>query len=132
MQTLPVGGPDTPCGPPAGNEIRIGLMLPLRSGGLAGPAEAVRAGFMAAYERDRTGFVVNLIGNGRQRGRVAGRLHGRTQDQRPDRRPAGAPGRQHGRHQRHGFQADDRAQSSGQRRRPGASQDAGDRPVDRG
>lgn len=64
VQTLPVGGPDTPPAAPAGNEIRIGLMLPLRSGGLAAPAEAVRAGFMAAYERDRTGFVVNLIETG--------------------------------------------------------------------
>ncbi|WP_181373285.1 penicillin-binding protein activator [Massilia glaciei] len=41
--------------------VRIALMLPLRSEALGKPAEAVRAGFMAAYERDSAGFVVNLV-----------------------------------------------------------------------
>lgn len=44
--------------------VRIGLMLPLKSEALGPPADAVRAGFMAAYERDRAGFTVNLIETG--------------------------------------------------------------------
>ncbi|UOD32077.1 penicillin-binding protein activator [Massilia violaceinigra] len=43
---------------------RIGLLLPTRSDALGPPAGALRAGFMAAYERDRTGFEVNLIDTG--------------------------------------------------------------------
>jgi len=43
---------------------RIALLLPLQSGALAEPAEAVRAGFMAGYERDRTGVTVNVIPTG--------------------------------------------------------------------
>ena len=43
---------------------RIGLLLPTRSDALGPPAGALRAGFMAAYERDRTGFEVNLIETG--------------------------------------------------------------------
>jgi outer membrane PBP1 activator LpoA protein len=46
------------------HETRIGLMLPLRSEALGAPAEALRAGFMAAYERDREGFTVNLVETG--------------------------------------------------------------------
>jgi outer membrane PBP1 activator LpoA protein len=45
-------------------ETRIGLMLPLRSEALGAPAEALRAGFMAAFERDREGFTVNLVETG--------------------------------------------------------------------
>jgi len=59
VQTMPVDNANAPA-----DAIRIGLMLPLRSGGFAGPAEAVRAGFMAAYERDRAGFVINVIETG--------------------------------------------------------------------
>jgi outer membrane PBP1 activator LpoA protein len=44
--------------------IRIGLLLPLRSDTLGAPAEAVRAGFMAAFERDGAGFAVNLVESG--------------------------------------------------------------------
>ncbi|MDQ1920435.1 penicillin-binding protein activator [Massilia pseudoviolaceinigra] len=55
---LPAAVPDTK---PA---TRIGLLLPTRSDGLGPPAGALRAGFMAAYERDRSGFVVNLIETG--------------------------------------------------------------------
>lgn len=63
VQTLPVDAPVAPpvAAPPAANAIRIGLMLPLRSEALGKPAEALRAGFMAAFERDQTGFVVNVI-----------------------------------------------------------------------
>ncbi|MFB9241446.1 penicillin-binding protein activator [Massilia antarctica] len=43
---------------------RIALLLPTRSDALGPPAGALRAGFMAAYERDRSGFVVNLIETG--------------------------------------------------------------------
>lgn len=64
VQTMPVDNANTPAVAPAANAVRIGLMLPLRSGGLSAPAEAVRAGFMAAYERDRTGFVINVIETG--------------------------------------------------------------------
>jgi outer membrane PBP1 activator LpoA protein len=39
-------------------------MLPLRSDALGAPAGALRAGFMAAYERDQAGFTVNLIETG--------------------------------------------------------------------
>lgn len=40
---------------------RIALLLPLRSENLGPPADALRAGFMAAWERDREGFTVNVI-----------------------------------------------------------------------
>ena len=43
---------------------RIALMLPLRSEALGQPAGALREGFMAAYERDRDGFTVNLVETG--------------------------------------------------------------------
>ena len=43
---------------------RIALLLPLQSGSLREPAEAVRAGFMAGYERDRSGITVDVIPTG--------------------------------------------------------------------
>jgi len=43
---------------------RIALLLPLQSEALAQPAEAVRAGFLAGYERDRNGVTVNVIPTG--------------------------------------------------------------------
>ncbi|MES2760520.1 MAG: penicillin-binding protein activator [Pseudomonadota bacterium] len=61
MQTMPVEQPDAA---PVKQVTRIGLMLPLRSEALGGPADALRAGFMAAWERDRAGFTVNLIETG--------------------------------------------------------------------
>jgi hypothetical protein len=64
VQTMPVDQPDRLAAPAAANAIRIGLLLPLRSDSLRGPAQAVRDGFMAGYERDRAGFVVNLIESG--------------------------------------------------------------------
>lgn len=47
-----------------GAPVRIALLLPLRSETLGQAAESLRAGFMAAYERDRDGFVVSVIGTG--------------------------------------------------------------------
>lgn len=68
VQTRPVESPDiassampAQSGAPA---TRIALLLPLRSESLGKPAEALRAGFMAAYERDREGFTVNLVDSG--------------------------------------------------------------------
>jgi outer membrane PBP1 activator LpoA protein len=43
---------------------RIALLLPLHSETLGPAAEAVRDGFMAAYERDRAGFEVDLVATG--------------------------------------------------------------------
>ncbi|MFL6657022.1 MAG: penicillin-binding protein activator [Massilia sp.] len=50
--------------PATGTPIRIALLLPMKSDTLGPPADALRAGFMAGYERDRTGFIVNLIETG--------------------------------------------------------------------
>jgi outer membrane PBP1 activator LpoA protein len=44
--------------------VRIGLLLPLRSATLGPPAEALRAGFMAAYEREPDGLIVSLVETG--------------------------------------------------------------------
>jgi outer membrane PBP1 activator LpoA protein len=44
--------------------VRIALLLPLRSDTLGGPADAVRAGFLAAYERERGGITVNIVATG--------------------------------------------------------------------
>ncbi|MFB9291714.1 penicillin-binding protein activator [Pseudoduganella plicata] len=53
-------------GPPpaAGKTVRVGLMLPLRSETLGQAADALRAGFMAAWERDKAGFEVSVIETG--------------------------------------------------------------------
>ena len=69
VQTFAVENPDivVEAGtPPAGAErqIRIGLILPLRSETLGEAAEALRAGFMAGYERERDGFAVNIVETG--------------------------------------------------------------------
>ncbi len=71
MRTVPIDGPDAQAAPPreqappaGARPVRIGLMLPLRSAALAAPADALRAGFMAAFERDKSGFEVNLIETG--------------------------------------------------------------------
>ena len=50
--------------PADGNVHHIGLLLPLRSASLGPAAELLRAGFMAAYERDRSGFEVTVIDTG--------------------------------------------------------------------
>lgn len=44
--------------------IRIALLLPMRSATLATAAEAVRAGFMAAMERDGSGFTADVVSTG--------------------------------------------------------------------
>jgi outer membrane PBP1 activator LpoA protein len=62
MQTMPVA--PLPEAAPARRVTRVGLMLPLRSEALGAPADALRAGFMAAWERDSAGFTVNLIETG--------------------------------------------------------------------
>lgn len=41
--------------------VRIALLLPLRSSSLASAADAVRSGFQAAYEREKSGVVVNIV-----------------------------------------------------------------------
>jgi outer membrane PBP1 activator LpoA protein len=41
--------------------VRIALLLPLRSQSLGAAAEAVRDGFLAAYERDKQGTTVNIV-----------------------------------------------------------------------
>jgi hypothetical protein len=63
VQTMPVDSPDNPAPPAATGKapVRIALLLPTRSEPLRAPAEALRSGFMAAYEREHDGAVVNLI-----------------------------------------------------------------------
>ena len=72
-QTFAVESPDIapgadatalPASADAHRPIRIGLILPLRSETLGQAAASLRAGFMAAYQRERDGFVVNLIETG--------------------------------------------------------------------
>ncbi len=52
-----------PAAPPA-PAIRIALVLPLRSDALGQPADAVRAGFLAAYEREKDGITVTVFATG--------------------------------------------------------------------
>jgi hypothetical protein len=62
---MPGTAPETPAGLAAApKSVRIGLMLPLRSETLGRAADALRAGFMAAWERDRDGFEVNVVETG--------------------------------------------------------------------
>ncbi len=51
-------------GQPSTAPIRIGLLLPLRSETLGAASEAVRAGFMAAWERDRGDITVTVLETG--------------------------------------------------------------------
>ena len=84
MRTVPIDGPEAAApqrlaAPAASNgnnngnnngasaaerRTSIGLMLPLRSAALAAPAEALRAGFMAAAARDGAGIDITLIETG--------------------------------------------------------------------
>jgi outer membrane PBP1 activator LpoA protein len=75
MRTMPVEDPRAQGAAPSAiaqpstpqstlQATRIGLLLPLQSRTLGVPAEAVRAGFMAGYERDRAGFTVNVVPTG--------------------------------------------------------------------
>jgi uncharacterized protein len=58
-------GVDTPVAAAhKGAPVRIALLLPLRSEGLGNAAQALRAGFMAAFERDRDGLAVDLVETG--------------------------------------------------------------------
>ena len=71
VQTSPVELPPSADGStpsasaiPDGPAVRVALLLPLESQALAQPAEAVRAGFMAAYEQQRGNVTVNLVPTG--------------------------------------------------------------------
>ncbi len=52
--------------PPPRPQIRMALLLPLNSPALASAAEAVRAGFFAAYERDGADVKVRIFPSGEQ------------------------------------------------------------------
>ncbi|MBB6134451.1 hypothetical protein HD842_002593 [Massilia aurea] len=71
VQTSPVELPPSADGStpsaavtPSGPTVRVALLLPLESQALAQPAEAVRAGFMAAYDQQRGNVTVNLVPTG--------------------------------------------------------------------
>jgi outer membrane PBP1 activator LpoA protein len=49
---------------PSNTPIRIGLLLPIRSETLGAAAVALRAGFMAAWERDRDNITVTVLETG--------------------------------------------------------------------
>jgi len=49
---------------PSGAPVRMGLILPLRSETLGAAAEALRAGFMAAWERDRDNITITVVETG--------------------------------------------------------------------
>jgi uncharacterized protein len=56
----PAGAPTTyPAATP--NAIRVALLLPLRSSSLGSAADAVRSGFLAAWEREKQGVAVNIV-----------------------------------------------------------------------
>jgi outer membrane PBP1 activator LpoA protein len=56
--------PDSAEPAPAAATVRIGMLLPLHSGALGAAAEAVRAGFMAAYEHEKDGISVTIVETG--------------------------------------------------------------------
>lgn len=74
VQTNPVELPPSADGSPraaapssapySGPDVRVALLLPLDSQALAQPAEAVRAGFMAAHQLQPEGVTVNLVPTG--------------------------------------------------------------------
>lgn len=49
---------------PATAQVRMGLILPLRSETLGAAADALRAGFMAGWERDRDNITVTVVETG--------------------------------------------------------------------
>ncbi|WP_295990152.1 penicillin-binding protein activator [Rugamonas sp.] len=57
--TVEAGGADLPAG-----QVRIALLLPLHSEALGPAAEALKAGFLAGYERDRDNFAVDVVDTG--------------------------------------------------------------------
>ncbi|MFL6671851.1 MAG: penicillin-binding protein activator [Massilia sp.] len=60
----PAAAPAPAATPSPEASTRIALLLPLRSEALGAASEALRDGFMAAWERDRSGFEVDLIATG--------------------------------------------------------------------
>lgn len=58
-QTEPVELPPRGAGP-----VRVALLVPLNSDKLGLPAQALRDGFLAAWERDREGFAVEVMATG--------------------------------------------------------------------
>ncbi|MDB5989102.1 MAG: glycosylase [Herbaspirillum sp.] len=50
--------------PPAAAPVKIALLLPVRSGIFGAAADAVRTGFLTAYEHDKQGVIVNLVESG--------------------------------------------------------------------
>jgi len=67
VTTSPIDMPDAPgdAAPPAAvGHTRIALLLPLDSPTLGAPAEALRAGFMAAYARGGAGFTIDVVPSG--------------------------------------------------------------------
>ena len=64
---MPIDSPDAPAQQaalPSGKQVRVGLLLPLRSAALGQPAEILRAGFMAAHAHEGAGFTVDVIETG--------------------------------------------------------------------
>ncbi|SEO30658.1 hypothetical protein SAMN05428959_106215 [Duganella sp. CF517] len=57
----PQGRPADERAPPSNAPINMALLLPLRSETLGAAAESLRAGFMAAWERDRDNITVTVI-----------------------------------------------------------------------
>lgn len=49
---------------PSAPTVRIALLLPLHSAALSRAADAVRAGFLAAHERDQDGIAVDVVETG--------------------------------------------------------------------
>ena len=65
VRTMPVEAPGIgQAAAGAKRVVRVGLLLPMHSESLGAPSEALRAGFMAAFERDRDGIEVTLIDTG--------------------------------------------------------------------
>lgn len=59
VHTAPVPSPQ-----PGSGLVRIALLVPLNSDNLAVPAQALRDGFLAGWERDREGFAVEVMATG--------------------------------------------------------------------
>lgn len=55
---------DTAETPPVAGVTRLALMLPLRSGVFGAAADAVRTGFLTAYEREKEGIAITIIETG--------------------------------------------------------------------
>jgi outer membrane PBP1 activator LpoA protein len=62
--TIAVSAASPVSAPPAAAPIRIALLLPVRSGIFGAAADAVRTGFLTAYEHDKQGVTVNLVESG--------------------------------------------------------------------